>query len=232
MSALIIPAALQAQQRANPQQPLITVTGTAQVQAIPDIVELQAGVNTHSRDLKAACSEQDKLIRAILEVARKSGIDTRDVRTSHVEIQPVYHEQDRGMDLSYYAPIRSVGLTLRDPGKYDALVPDLLESGANRIFGVNFRSSQQRIHRDRAREMATVAAREKAAAIAAKLGQQIGKAFTIQEEEPVRFEDSNFSNISAAASGGRAGQTDVSDSGLALGQLSFTAIVRVSFELK
>ena len=80
------------------------------------------------------------------------------------------------------------------------------------------------------REMAVTAAREKAAAIAEKLGQQIGKAFTIEEEEPVRLA---FGNVTANSTGEASGmESDVTDSGLALGQITFRASIKISFELK
>lgn len=219
-------------QQKNELRPLITVIGTSEVQVVPDLVDLQVGLETRGKDLKAAFSEQDARLKQILDVVRRSGIDSRDVQTSHVEIQPVYMQrvyqaEESGMNLSHYEVRHSIGLTLREPAKYDELLATLLQSGANRVFGVTFRNSRQRQHRDQAREMAMIAAREKATLMAEKLGQHIGKVFTIEEEESPMF-------VSAANSEAAApmGQTEATESGLALGQITFRARVKVSFELK
>jgi hypothetical protein len=219
-------------QQKNEPRPLITVMGTSEVQAVPDLVDLQVGLETRSKDLKAAVSEQEARLKQILDLVRRSGIESRDVQTSHVEIQPVYmqraYQEGSGMNLSHYEVRNSIGLTLREPAKYDELLSTLLQSGANRVFGVTFRNSRQRQYRDQAREMAVIAAREKAAFMAEKLGQHIGKVFTIEEEEQ-RFVYANPSNSMAEAA---MSQTEATESSLALGQITFRARVKVSFELK
>jgi hypothetical protein len=159
---------------------------------------------------------------------RRAGVENRDVQTGHVDVRPVYDEERGGKNLNYYELRKSIGITLRDPSKYDELLPELLQAGANRVLGVSFRSSKQRQYRDQAREMAVIAAREKAVAIAEKLGQQIGRALTI-EEEPVRL---TFGNLAANSTGEASGtESDVTDSGLALGQITFRASIKISFEL-
>lgn len=217
-------------QQKDESRPSITVIGSSEVQAVPDLVDLQVGLETRSKDLKAAFSEQEAKVRQILDLLRRSGVENRDVQTGHVEIRPVYDEEKGGKNLNHYEVRKSIGITLREPAKYDELLATLLQSGTNRVFGVNFRSSKQRQYRDQAREMAVIAAREKAASIAEKLGQQIGKAFTIEEEELPRFVYGN--PLANAAMEAPANQSEATESGLALGQITFRARVKVCFELK
>jgi len=217
-------------QQKDELRPLITVTGSSEVKVVPDLVDLQVGLETRSKDLKAAFSDQEAKVRQILDLMRRAGVENRDVQTGHVEVRPVYDEEKGGKNLNHYELRKSIGITVRDPSKYDELLPELLQAGANRVFGVSFRSSKQRQYRDQAREMAVTAAREKATAIAEKLGQQIGKVFTIEEEEPVRLA---FGNMTANSTGEASGtERDVTDSGLALGQITFRASIKISFELK
>ena len=225
----MMPGHLWAQQTSQ-ARPLITVTGSSEVQAVPDLVELQIGLETRGKDLRAAFSEQEARVKQILDLIRRSGIENRDVQTGHVEIRPVYDEERGGRNLSHYEVRKSIGITLREPAKYDELLATLLQSGANRVFGITFRSTRQRQYRDQAREMAVAAAREKAASIAQKLGQQIGRVFTIEEEEPPRFVYGNpLANIATEAP---AEQSEAMESSLALGQITFRARIKVSFELK
>ena len=155
----------------------------------------------------------------------------RDIQTSHVEIQPAYsqrpYQEGSGMNLDHYEVRNSIGFTLREPAKYDELLATLLQSGANRVFGITFRNSRPRQYQDQAREMALVAAREKATLMAEKLGQHIGRVFAIEEvESPVFMTASN--SLAAAPMG----QGESGESSLALGQITFRARVKVSFELK
>jgi uncharacterized protein YggE len=222
-----------AAQLVEPQRPLVTVTGTAEVQVVPDLVDLSVGLETRERDLGFAFRDQENRVRQVLEVAKKFGVGDKDIRTAHVEITPVYDEEKTGRRLSYYQLRKSVGITLRDPSQYDQLLAGLLEVGVNQVTGVVFRHSNDRPYRDQAREMAVTAAKEKATAMAAKLGQQLGKAVTIDEIVPTES--------LTLAPGVANAMRDKSDwdgygaptgTSLALGQLVIRATVRVAFELK
>jgi uncharacterized protein YggE len=109
-----------AQQR-DELRPLITVVGTSEVKAIPDLVDLQIGLEPRSKDLKAAFADQEANLRQVLDLNRKAGIDNRDVQTGHVDVRPVYDEQKGGRNFSHYELRKSVAITLRDPAKYDGL---------------------------------------------------------------------------------------------------------------
>lgn len=127
-----------------------------------------------------------------------------------------------------YTVTKSVGIILQDVSKAEALLADIFKSGVSSIQGVSFRTSQLRKYKDQARAMAIKAAQEKAIALTKEIGQSIGKAYTITEESPNTYAYSqNRSNnfqldgVSNSESGG---------STIALGQISITAQVTVSFE--
>jgi len=227
---LMIIGPLRAQQKDEPR-PSITVIGTSEVQAVPDLVDLQVGLETRGKELKATFSEHETRLKQILDLLRRSGIEDRDVQTSHMDIQPVYEQrpypEGSGMNLSHYEVRNSIGLTLHEPPKYDELLSTLLQAGANRVFGVTFRNSRQRQYRDQAREMALTAAREKATFMAEKLGQHIGKVLIIEEEEVPMYPSA--SNIALSMP---VGAPESGESSLALGQITFRARIKVSFELK
>jgi uncharacterized protein YggE len=210
-------------------RPAITVVGSSEVKAVPDLVDFQVGLETRNADLKSGFSDQEARIRQILAVIQGAGIDDRDVQTSYVEVHPVFSEQKAEETLHYYILRKTIGIVLRNPAKYDELLPQLLQSGANRVFGVTFRNSKQRQYRDQARDMAVTAAREKAAAIAAKLGRQLGQAFAVEEETVGPLFGSPTANATAEAFGA---ESDIGQSGLALGQITFRASLKISFELK
>ena len=122
-----------------------------------------------------------------------------------------------------------MGIILKDVSKAEELLADIFKSGVSSIDGVYFRTSQLRKYKDQARAMAIRAAQEKAVALTKEIGQAIGKAYSITEDEPSYAStlNNNFNNIVT-----RSGSSSDEESTLALGQISITARVTVSFELK
>jgi hypothetical protein len=130
---------------------------------------------------------------------------------------------------------RSIVVTLRDVKRFEELLAAVLESGTNRVDGLEFRTTALRKHRDAARALALKAAREKAEAMAAELGCKVGKPVTISEGAAGaglwawggrRGNQMTQNVMGEAPSGGGEGSE-----GFAPGQISVTASVNVSFEL-
>ena len=106
------------------------------------------------------------------------------------------------------------------------------------VHGIQFRTTELRKHRDEARTLAIRAAQEKAVALAQELGQEVGQPHDIREDQ------SQWWSWYNTGWGGRAGsmtQNVIQEGGsapagtegtLAPGQISVTAKVTVSFEMK
>lgn len=165
---------------APPRQ--ITVTGEAVVQVVPDEVVLTLGVESNQKTLAAARRQNEEAVRSLLAVTDAAGISRKQVQTDHVSIEPRYDSSryDQRIVVGYTVR-RNVVVTLRDVAGFDALLANALEAGANHVHGIQFRTSQLRRHRDKARALAIEAAREKAAAMAGGLGMGIGRPSTITE---------------------------------------------------
>jgi hypothetical protein len=120
-----------------------------------------------------------------------------------------------------------MSVTVRDLSKLDTLLQGLIAAGGNRIDSVEYETSDLRKYRDQARELAVKAAREKAQAMAHALGQEIGKAQSIEEAADSRsYGANNYLNNSIE----EGGYTRKSPSTSA-GQARISASVTVSFEL-
>jgi uncharacterized protein YggE len=88
-----------------------------------------------------------------------------------------------------------------------------------------------RKYKDQARAMAIKAAQEKASAFAREIGQSIGKAFSITEDGVNNFTGKTLPNNTSNYVGGISGAYSDDENTIALGQISVTARVVVSFEL-
>ena len=216
----------------------ITVNGQAEIRVAPNEVLLTVGVETNNMDIARARTENDEKIRAIVAAATGAGVGREHVKTEFLDIQPRYRDEyDRRTFLGYFAR-RSLSITLRDVERFESLLTAVLTAGANYIHGVDFRTTELRKHRDAARASAIRAAREKAADMAAALGVQVGAPVNVQEGYAGWY--SPYSSWWGGRGGGMALQNVVqerrasggADDSLVPGQISVTATVTVTFELR
>jgi uncharacterized protein YggE len=222
-------AAAAQQQR---ELPLITVTGEAEVRVVPDEVVFDLTIQTLNRDMRLAKSQTDERLKKTIELTRKYKIAPVDVQTDYIKLEPRYRGNDETRTLVGYSVRKDLVFTLRDASQAAELLCDLIESGVTRINSVNFRSSQLRKHRDQARALAIKAAQEKATALAAEIGQRIGKAYSIEEDLPggvANFRSGTLSQNNSFVVDGS--ETSASEGTLALGQIKVSARVTVRFLL-
>jgi uncharacterized protein YggE len=235
LSALLMACYGSAAAQSSIERSLITVTGQAEVKVAPDEVVFRLEVETMNKELATAKALNDESVRKVLALARKYQIPERNVQTDYISVVPKYYQtsipEDRhrnGEFLGYEVSKRIV-IILNDVSRTESLLSDALTTGVNYVRGVEFRSTQIRKIKDQARQMAIRAAQEKAVALTREIGQTIGKAHMIREDDPGPYDNRAQSNVSGMIAGG-----DISgeETTIALGQISIRARVVVSFELK
>jgi hypothetical protein len=110
--------------------------------------------------------------------------------------------------------------------------------GANYLHGVDFRTTELRKHRDKARSLAIKAALEKATDLASDLGRKVGKAHAINESPAWwgssygRYWGQRHGQMSQNVMQQQRGEGPETQETLALGQISVKAQVSVIFELE
>jgi uncharacterized protein YggE len=214
----------------------ISVSGEAEVRVVPDEVVLVLGVETFDPDLGVAKQSNDDTVEAVLAVARRHQIPDEHVTTDYLQVEPRYANGGPEHELLGYVARTTVSITLRQLDHFEALLAESLEAGANYVHGIDFRTTELRRHRDRARALAVKAAREKAVDLAAALDQQVGA--------PVQISEGGGGWLSGYGSwwggrwGGMASQNVVQaigqgsvDGPVAPGQIAVSARVNVTFEL-
>jgi len=159
----------------------ISVTGDAAVKVPPDEVIITLGVESWHPELSTAKKRNDARVEDIIATAHRFQIPDRNIQTDHISIEPRYKDSYYREDLEGYFVRRTLALTLADISKFDDLLTEVIEDGANYVHGIEFRTTDLRKHRDRARSLAINAAREKAEALSSELGRQIGEPQSIQE---------------------------------------------------
>ena len=217
----------------NIEPPLITVTGQAEVRVPPDEVLFTLAVENVDKDMLVANRKTDDSVKQILAIARRHNVKPEDVQTSQITVQPKYNTDDMSYEernrtkrvLIGYEVSKTIGIRLRDIGRFDVMLADILKAGITRLSNLEFRDSQLRKHRDEARRMAIRAAKEKATLLAGEIGQSIGPAYSITETTR-DYEPRPMQNVSSDV-----GRATESESALAPGTLSVNAQVTVRFRL-
>jgi len=241
MSALIVTSPVLAQSLATART--ISVSGSAEVRVTPSLVNLVVGVETRNRSLAAAKTENDRRIQAIVRSMQALGVETKDIQTDYVQVNPDYTTRDDTLIvLRHYMVRKTVAITLKDVTKFERALSEALQSGANHVINVQFLTSDLRKHRDDARARAITAAREKAEALAREMNARVGKVISINEGgwggpwnsygmswDGMRYGGPGANQVSVQADGGSG---ELLGGVIALGQIGVTASVSVSFELE
>lgn len=202
---LILAVAVSAQNIDVSKLPTIKVTGTAEIQVVPDTATFSFTVSKKNDSIAVAKKENDETIAKVTSVAKRFGIAATDVKTDYIRVKEAtkrvkipnsdddedYEEIPDGFRVS-----RSLVIKLRDMTKFESFLTALLDAGINDVSNVVFSSSELRKHKDQARADAIRAAREKATAIVGEIGQSIGKAVSIEEKDIDGYR-SPYANISS-----------------------------------
>lgn len=151
----------------------ITVTGTASVQLVPDIVVINLGVEANAGDVltaqRTANTAASAVINALIEDLQ---LDPADIGTSRYDIMEKYnYDSMRGESVrDGYVATCMLSIVVRDVDQAGAVIDAAMQAGANRLDSVEFSSSDQRTARDEALTLAVQDGIRKAQTIAAAAG--------------------------------------------------------------
>ena len=113
-------------------------------------------------------------------------LEQKHIQTDYLDIEPLYKDSYRLRNTDEYKKIigylvrKTTVITLRDLSKFEVILTDILNAGANRVHGIKFRTTELRKYKDEARSLSIKTAREKAIALAKELGLNIGEPYNIQ----------------------------------------------------
>ena len=163
-------------QDATTKQRLITVSGEAEIKTVPDEVVITLGLVTSDADLAKARNLNNERVKGVLTVARALRISPKYIATDFLSIDPNFGTNRR------FTVRRKVVVTVKEVATWDAVLTRMVHNNrANAVQGIDFRTTKLRALRDKARNLAIVAAREKATALTGALGAKIGRVMTINE---------------------------------------------------
>lgn len=222
-------AFVQAHAQQTPTIPLVHVNGVGEVRVQPDEVVLNFGVETRHAKLEEARSQTDAQTAAILKYLKKQGVDSKDVQTSYVNVQPIYGggEYERTTPQSYVAH-KSMVVVVKQLNNFEKIMSGLYDAGVNHVNGVNFRISDVEKYKAEARKRAIADAKLKATVLTSELDAKLGRVYTISENSY----DNGPRPMYAEAAMMKSAVSDGGDPTIAGGEVVVTSNVDVSFVIE
>jgi uncharacterized protein len=184
----------------------ISVVGEGIVLARPDVARITLGVEVFDQSLASAQAEAARRMDAVVAKLKADGIADNDIRTVSYNISPQYDQQNnqnppalRGYTVQNMVEVRSTSV-----GGLGSLLDDVVSSGATRIFGINFESSDMEALKNQARDQAMANALAKAQQLARDSNVSLGRPTSIDESDtggvtPVQQNLAPRSAVGAAA---------------------------------
>lgn len=195
-AVLLLAAAPAWAQTSPPQAPpsrTLTVTGTAEVRAVPDAAVVTLGVVTENETAAAALAANNAALTKVLAAVRSFGVDSKDLQTVGLSLQPRYYRSDKPtandqLRIIGYTATDGVSARIHDLAKLGDLLDKVTTAGANRINGISFVVSDQERLLDEARRNAVANAKSKADLYAQAAGFTLGKVMSLDEENAPTFQ--------------------------------------------
>ena len=207
----------------------LDVTGAGQVFITPDIAYLYVGVHTEMSTAAEAVAANNAQTAKVIDALKEFGVEEKDIHTSSFSIWPIdRYDPATGTSTGekYYAVDNTVYVTARDLTRLGALLDTVVKAGANSINSIQFDLSDKTEAMKQARAAVVKNAREQAEELAGLAG------VTLVEITNISYTDSTpyiYAEFGRGGGGGAGVQANVP---IEPGQMTITANVSVTFEIK
>lgn len=186
LAALVGFSGMSAQASELPEGPHVVTSGTASVDAVPDIATLSIEVNVAAKDAATAKKQADERVAQYLTFLELNQVSKKDIRSANLRTQPDYDYQNGKSILKGYRAVRTVEVTLRQLDKLNPLLDGALKAGLNEIRSVSLGVAQPDSYKDKARQAAIKDAIHQAQELAEGFNSKLGPVYS------VRYHVSNY----------------------------------------
>jgi len=167
--------------------PSLVMVGEAEQVGTPDLALVTLGVTRDGKTASQALRATTQAMRNVLDAVRKHGVESRDIQTSGLSVQPRYERPQRpgGDDraiVAGYSASNQLSLRARRLESLGELLDDVVAAGANEIRGLSFDVADRAKLLDEARIRAVEDAKRKATLYADAAGIRLGVIINLQEE--------------------------------------------------
>jgi uncharacterized protein YggE len=172
--------------QSNRRQPSVTVVGSGDVSAKPDMAHVQIGVVEQAQTAAKALAANTAAMEELLKTLSARGIAEADIQTADFSVSPRYRQGPNvqtpeiiGYQVSNQVSVRVRNLSLLGP-----VLDEVVGKGANQIHGISFAVNDPNPILDQARQKAVQDAHRKAELYAKTAGVKLGRVLRIEESLP------------------------------------------------
>ena len=206
------------------QPPQVNVSGEGKIMVMPDQATIIIGVENMGTDAAEVKKKNDATIDAVIKYLKSINLPASDYQTQRVYLHRNYDYTKKKYS---FVATQSIVINLKDLSKYDAMMMGLVDAGVNSIQGVEFKTSKLAQYESEARVKAIENAKKRAQDYAGALNQKLGKALLVTDNTQVYYPMPMRAQFKTEAA-----DADMPRETLAIGEITITANVNISFELQ
>jgi uncharacterized protein YggE len=180
-------------------EPTITINGTGEIMATPDIAKLSFTVTEESSTMAAAQKTATEKINTILDQVKKAGVEDKDIKTVNYQANPKYEwKTDKSSCVNGYCPegrqeitgytvTHNIDIKVRNTDNIGDITTILTTAKVADLQGPNFQVDDMDVVKAEARSKAITDAREKAKVMAKDLGVKLGKVVSFYDNTDMPY---------------------------------------------
>lgn len=220
----------------------ISVSGTGEVYAKPDLAMIDISVITEKKTVDEAVSENATKMNAVISAVKGLGVEEKDIKTTTFSVNPRYEYLKEGatavIEPAIYSSVsrrtlvgyevsQKIEVKIRDLSKVGAITEAATSAGANDTGNLYFTIENRDQFENAAKEEAIKKAKEKADSLSAQLGVKLGRIINFYENSYYPVEKS----MDAAGLGG-ASSIAPAVPDIQTGENKITANVTIVYEIE
>ena len=158
----------------------ISVTGSAQMLAMPDIAVVYLNVESEQKSSLAAKKEVDERVNNLLSGLTDFDVDEKNVSASNIstEVRYAYNRDERDKIEGYVAR-RTLTVTLKNIAKLNAFMDFALRVKINAIRNIELKSSNEKLLQQEVNALAVEHAKSRGQSLAKAFGVNLGAIYSI-----------------------------------------------------
>jgi len=158
----------------------VSVVGTAQLKAKPDVAVVQLKVESLKVKSIDAKKDVDERVNRFLDGLSTFDVDTENVSASSITTQPKYsYSKNNKQQVEGYTARRNIKVTLSDIKHLNAFMDFALSVKINEISNIELKSSKTDALKDEVNALAVKNAKEKGKSLANAFDAKLGKIYSI-----------------------------------------------------
>src|SRR5574341_852180 len=159
----------------------ITVVGEGIATAKPDIARANIGVETTASSVADASKQNNDRMATVVAKLKSLNIADKDIQTSNYSISSERAQIRTGAETTIYRASNTVAITIRDLDKVGTILDQVVQAGANQVYGVSFSSESTTKLQGDARVKAMADAQARADDFAKLAGVTRGEIISVSE---------------------------------------------------